>query len=108
MASYRSSMEHFNFLVISVLVLYVLHLLLRCHLATSPPSVSPFPSIADINLGDAPSRADLGLPEDAFVFASFNYFKKLSQAAVDAWMAILRKPVAGLSRAWSAVERGGG
>jgi len=37
------------------------------------------------------SRADFGLPEDAFVFASFNGNRKISLKAIDAWISILKK-----------------
>lgn len=36
-----------------------------------------------------PSRADVGLPEDAFVFACFNGMQKITAACFDRWMAIL-------------------
>lgn len=41
-------------------------------------------------IGETPPRAALGLPEDAFVFASFNQTYKLNPDVFDAWMAILR------------------
>lgn len=37
-----------------------------------------------------PSRADVGLPEDAFVFACFNGMQKITQETFGRWMAILR------------------
>lgn len=36
-----------------------------------------------------PSRADVGLPEDAFVYASFNGMQKITQACFARWMTIL-------------------
>jgi protein O-GlcNAc transferase len=36
-----------------------------------------------------PSRADCGLPEDAFVFCAFNNPEKFNRTAFDAWMRIL-------------------
>lgn len=36
-----------------------------------------------------PSRAELGLPEDAFVFCSFNQVYKLTPGVFDSWMRIL-------------------
>ncbi len=41
-------------------------------------------------VGETPPRAALGLPEEAFVFASFNQTYKLNPDVFDAWMAILR------------------
>ena len=39
----------------------------------------------------AASRADLGLPEDRFVFAAFNAPRKISLAVIDLWAGILRR-----------------
>jgi len=41
--------------------------------------------------GERPSRASCGLPEDAFVFCSFNHPKKLTPPVFDIWMRILRE-----------------
>ena len=41
--------------------------------------------------GPAPTRADCGLPEDAFVFCSFNASYKITPATFDSWMRILAK-----------------
>jgi predicted O-linked N-acetylglucosamine transferase (SPINDLY family) len=38
---------------------------------------------------ETPSRRDLGLPEDGFVFVSFNGYYKIEPVAFDAWMRIL-------------------
>ena len=43
--------------------------------------------VADTN----PTRADTGLPEDAFVFCCFNAAHKITQAAFDRWLDILRR-----------------
>lgn len=40
-------------------------------------------------LGDAPSRASLGLPQDAFVFCHFNYSYKILPDMFASWMRIL-------------------
>ena len=40
-------------------------------------------------LGPTPPRADLGLPEDGLVFASFNAHRKIDHGSFAAWMAIL-------------------
>jgi predicted O-linked N-acetylglucosamine transferase (SPINDLY family) len=42
-------------------------------------------------LGPAPSRASCALPEDAFIFCSFNSSRKLAPAQFAAWMRILRR-----------------
>ncbi|CCB65555.1 MULTISPECIES: tetratricopeptide repeat protein [unclassified Hyphomicrobium] len=43
-------------------------------------------------ISDAPmSRADFGLPEDAFVFCSFNNSYKLNATMFDVWMPLLQK-----------------
>jgi predicted O-linked N-acetylglucosamine transferase (SPINDLY family) len=43
-------------------------------------------------VGPAPSRASCGLPDDAFVFCSFNSSRKLSPAQFASWMRILKRP----------------
>ena len=40
-------------------------------------------------IGNAPSRADAGLPENKFVFCSFNRFDKLTPSHFEAWCKIL-------------------
>ncbi|MBO0764570.1 MAG: tetratricopeptide repeat protein [Hyphomicrobiaceae bacterium] len=40
---------------------------------------------------DRPTRASCGLPEDAFVFCSFNNIQKLTPHVFDLWMRILRE-----------------
>lgn len=40
---------------------------------------------------DAPARAELGLPENAFVFCCFNNSYKLTRAMFDVWMRLLQK-----------------
>jgi predicted O-linked N-acetylglucosamine transferase (SPINDLY family) len=42
-------------------------------------------------VGPAPSRASCGLPDDAFVFCSFNSSRKLSPAQFASWMRILKR-----------------
>lgn len=39
---------------------------------------------------DVPTRAEMGLPEDAFVFCSFNNPNKVTPAEFDIWMKLLR------------------
>src|SRR5581483_8740039 len=41
-------------------------------------------------IGPIPDRARYGLPEDKFVFCSFNNNFKFTQEVFDAWMRILR------------------
>lgn len=41
-------------------------------------------------VGPAVSRSEVGLPEDAFVFASFNNAYKLNPVMFDTWMRVLR------------------
>jgi len=48
------------------------------HVASPAPIAEP-----------GPSRADCGLPPDAFVFCAFNNPEKFNRAAFDAWMKIL-------------------
>lgn len=40
-------------------------------------------------IGEAPSRADCGLPEDGFVFCCFNRQYKITPAVFDVWMRVL-------------------
>ncbi len=40
--------------------------------------------------GEPPRRADYGLPDDAFVFCSFNATQKLRQRTFDLWLALLK------------------
>ncbi len=49
--------------------------------------------IADdtVSIAATPSRADCGLPEDAFVFCCFNTHHKLEPASFDIWMRLLTK-----------------
>jgi tetratricopeptide (TPR) repeat protein len=42
-------------------------------------------------LPNAPSRSAYGLPEDSFVFASFNSNKKITPEVIDMWFRILRR-----------------
>lgn len=42
-------------------------------------------------LPPTPARAELGLPDDRFVFAAFNAQRKISLAVVDRWAEILRR-----------------
>ncbi|MYM25442.1 glycosyltransferase [Duganella sp. FT135W] len=42
-------------------------------------------------VGPAPSRASCGLPEDAFVFCSFNSSRKLTPSQFASWMRILKR-----------------
>ena len=51
----------------------------ECYHVASPASIAEAP----------PSRADCGLPEDAFVFCAFNNPEKFNRPAFDAWMKIL-------------------
>jgi predicted O-linked N-acetylglucosamine transferase (SPINDLY family) len=44
-----------------------------------------------VQLPDPPSRSACGLPEDAFVFCSFNQARKLTPEVFDQWMRILRR-----------------
>jgi predicted O-linked N-acetylglucosamine transferase (SPINDLY family) len=44
----------------------------------------------------APTRAELGLPENAFVFCSFNQAYKFSPATLDVWCRLLREVPDGL------------
>ncbi|MFZ4072228.1 MAG: hypothetical protein ACOYJ6_19300, partial [Caulobacterales bacterium] len=51
----------------------------NCYLPTNP----------DLTFAPAPAVADLGLPPDRFIFASFNQSWKITPVAFDAWMKIL-------------------
>ncbi|HZQ41199.1 MAG TPA: tetratricopeptide repeat protein [Rhizomicrobium sp.] len=48
-----------------------------------------FPTDPDRTIGQAPSRADAGLPADGFVFCSFNRPWKISAPVFACWMQIL-------------------
>lgn len=49
------------------------------------------PNDANRAIGPAPTRAQVGLPEDAFVFCSFNHSFKLGPRAFDVWCRLLRE-----------------
>ncbi len=51
----------------------------ECYHVASPATIAEKP----------PSRADCGLPEDAFVFCAFNNPEKFNRPAFDAWMKIM-------------------
>jgi predicted SAM-dependent methyltransferase len=51
----------------------------ECYHVASPAVIAETP----------PSRADSGLPEDAFVFCAFNNPEKINRAAFDSWMKIM-------------------
>ncbi len=71
----------------------------------TPPEHQPYYSEQLVRMPDAyqindrhrpiaepgPSRADCGLPPDAFVFCSFNTTYKLTPAVFGAWMSLLRQ-----------------
>jgi predicted O-linked N-acetylglucosamine transferase (SPINDLY family) len=42
-----------------------------------------------VTVGTPPPRAELGLPEDAFVFCSFNQPRKITSEVFDCWMSLL-------------------
>ncbi len=42
-------------------------------------------------VGDAPARGDIGLPQDAFVMASFNRLDKITLETVRMWIACLKR-----------------
>lgn len=48
------------------------------------------PNDASRPRGAAPPRSGVGLPDGAFVFASFNQLYKLNATTFDSWMAVLR------------------
>src|SRR5882757_2634974 len=48
-----------------------------------------FPSDATRSLGKCPSRAEAGLPQDAFVFCCFNHNWKLNEPVFAIWMRLL-------------------
>jgi predicted O-linked N-acetylglucosamine transferase (SPINDLY family) len=69
-----------------------------------PPELEPFyhekvlrvggcflPGDRKRSVGPTPTRAELGLPEDAFVFATFNNSYKLNPAMWATWMRILKR-----------------
>ncbi|MFO1396389.1 MAG: tetratricopeptide repeat protein [Burkholderiales bacterium] len=67
----------------------------REHAADYAEALAILPDTYQVNdrnrpIGETPPRAALGLPADAFVFASFNQTYKLNPDVFDAWMAILR------------------
>lgn len=51
--------------------------------ASAPPT--------EVATGEPPSRAELGLPEDGFVFCCMNGLHKLDATCFDAWMRILSR-----------------
>lgn len=53
----------------------------RCFLPASPLPVTD---------GPAPTRSDLGLPDDGVVLACFNHLHKVTPATLDAWAEVLR------------------
>jgi len=58
------------------------------HLVWLPGSYQPNDNQRQI-LPDSGSRAEHGLPQDAFVFCSFNHTYKISPAEFDIWMGLL-------------------
>ncbi len=65
------------------------------HEADYAEAIARLPDTYQVNdrerpIAQAPSRADVGLPEDAIVFVSFNQTYKINPDVFDAWMAILR------------------
>lgn len=61
------------------------------HLALLPHSYQPSSRVGDIPI--APTRRQCGLPEDAFVFCSFNQSVKLTPRMFDLWcQLLLRNP----------------
>ena len=48
-----------------------------------------FPTDPDHTIGPTPSRAELGLPEEGFVFASFNNSWKITRPVFALWMRLL-------------------
>ncbi len=55
-------------------------------------------------VGSPPGRASAGLPEDRFVFCSFNNIRKIEPGVFDAWMQILKQ--SGNSVLWMAGPSG--
>lgn len=51
---------------------------------------SYYPTNPDYEVGGSPSRASEGLPDDAFVFASFGNLWKLTPQVFDIWMSLLK------------------
>ena len=65
------------------------------HAADYAETLAVIPGCYQVNdrerpIGETPSRAALGLPEDAFVFCSFNQTYKINPQVFDAWMAVLK------------------
>jgi protein O-GlcNAc transferase len=50
-----------------------------------------FPELLESPIPTAPTRAEAGLPEDAFVFANFNQLYKIDPATFAMWMRILQR-----------------
>jgi len=66
------------------------------HFADYAEALVTLPDCYQINdverpIGETPPRAEVGLPEGALVFASFNNTYKINPQVFDAWMAILRE-----------------
>lgn len=59
------------------------------YLALMPHSYQPSSRVADARV--APTRRDEGLPEDAFVFCSFNQSIKITPPAFSLWCELLRR-----------------
>lgn len=59
------------------------------HLALMPHSYQPSSRVADLR--GAPARREAGLPEDAFVFCSFNQSVKITPATFGLWCELLRR-----------------
>jgi predicted O-linked N-acetylglucosamine transferase (SPINDLY family) len=49
------------------------------------------PQDDQLEIGPAPSRAELGLPEEAFVFCAINNSYKISPEVLDVWVGLLRQ-----------------
>jgi predicted O-linked N-acetylglucosamine transferase (SPINDLY family) len=52
---------------------------------------SYYPTDPDYPIGLSPSRASEGLPEDAFIFASFGNLWKLTPQVFDVWMGLIKE-----------------
>jgi predicted O-linked N-acetylglucosamine transferase (SPINDLY family) len=65
---------------------------LRPHF-TEEPIFLPFFQVSDSQrvMGPKPTRAQFGLPEDAFVYCAFNNNYKLTPEVFESWMRILRQ-----------------
>jgi|694.fasta_scaffold02840_20 predicted O-linked N-acetylglucosamine transferase (SPINDLY family) len=59
------------------------------HLALMPHSYQPSSRVVHVQA--APTRQEAGLPEDAFVFCSFNQSVKITPAAFGLWCELLRR-----------------